>query len=99
MVEIGGDRCREAGADGPDKPATRVAEGRRGRRVAKKPSAVAGTARSGRFEGRSGSERRTERGSAKTVASRPGIGYPIGCVLTFGQPLSRPGARTEGDLS
>ncbi len=57
---------------------TAVAEGRRGRAVAKKPFAVAGTARPGRFEGRSGSERSTERGSsAKTVASQAGVGYPI----------------------
>ena len=65
--------CREGNADGPDSQCTRVAEDRRGRGVAKKPSAVAGTARSGRFEGRSGSERSTERGSsAKTVAARRG---------------------------
>ena len=65
-------------AEGPDSQRTRVAEDRRGRGVAKKPSAVAGTARSGRFEGRSGSERGTERGSsAKTVAPQAAVGYPI----------------------
>ncbi len=58
---------------------TAVAEGRRGRAVGKKTFSVAGTARPGRFEGRSGSERSTERGSsAKTVASRLWIGYPVG---------------------
>ena len=70
--------CREGNAEGPDSQRTRVAEDRRGRGVAKKPSAVAGTARSGRFEGRSGSERGTERGSsAKTVAPQAAVGYPI----------------------
>ena len=50
----------------------------RGRGVARKPSAVAGTARSGRFEGWSRSERSIKRGSsAKTVAARPWMGYPI----------------------
>ena len=42
----------------------RVVEGRRGSGVAKKPFMVAGTVRSDRFEGRSGSERSTERGSS-----------------------------------
>ena len=39
--------CREDEVDGPDSQPTRVAEGRRGRGVAQKPSVVAGTAQSG----------------------------------------------------
>ena len=46
----------------------------------RKPSAVAGTARSGRFEGRSGSEKSTEHGSSvKTVASQPRVGLSYRC--------------------
>ena len=61
---------------------TVVAEGRRGRAVAKKPSAVAGTARSGRFEGRSGSERSTATPSARSCQTPP-------CILPFASTRNR----------